>query len=361
MILRRYVLTRVLTRTLFVLVAGTLLHIVIDIMAVSQQLARGSLGQILLLYALKLPEFALTLLPIAITLGPLLAMGSLAKRYEMAAVKFTGGTMRRVVAPTFVAVGLIAAGMHLTLTELIIPQTASRAVLMQHKTFNLRGPRFWNYYYPRKWMRTPAGFLHASSIQADTLSDVTYVQHNTHFQPILLLRAQRLEPREQGYFLINGVLTDIAVVGQPTIEFDELPFPEALAANALAQQLGYPEIFSIQELRRTIAVHGAQGSQVIPFKLEFWRRHAVPVILMMMVFSLVPVAAWARRGQPTERRLVEGTLFIGAFFMLRGVFAAAASLSDTACAIAAFGPAVVFAAVGIVLWRRIEHERFLTP
>jgi len=359
MILSRYVLRRVFGRTLFVLLASVVLYIIVDVMAVSQQLTRGSMWQVVQLYAFRLPEIIVIMLPAALVMGPLLAMGSLAKRYELAAIKFTGGSMRRVVAPPFMLVGAGAAALLLFLNEIGQPTTLPAAVTLQNSVFKLRGPRYWSFYWPRRWMRTPSGFLHASGVRRGKLNDVTYIQHDRNFQPSLLIRAETLREQDEKYVLHRAHIQDLSDdrVGAQAVE--QLTFPEQLDPGSLIQHLGYPEVFTAIELTETVRMHEAQGGQTTPFKLALWRRLGDPLLLLALVFLVIPVGSWSRRGQPTERRLIEGAVILGVYFMIRGVFGSIASSETSACAVAALGPVGVVLLLGALCWLRIEHERAL--
>lgn len=355
MILRRYVLARASSRALFVLLAGVLLYVVIDVMGISQQLTRGSLWQVLRLYLLRLPEMAVSLLPVAVVLGPLLAAGSLAKRHELVAIKSCGGSMRRVTAPAFLVVGLLAAGAHGVITELVLPRTVPSAVSLQDSVFQLRGPRFWSFYLPRRWMRTPQGFLHTRSIGSGQAKDVTYLGHDAHFAPATLIHARLLRRDGDDYLMLDGSLRDLTRKA-PLVRFDSLPFPEVLEQGALEQHLGYPEVYAAPELWRVLRARASQGGALAPFALALWRRLGDPLLLLALALLITPIAAWARRGQPTERRLIEGGLVLGLALGCRGAFGALASTASWTWSLAGLGPALVLGVLAAVLWPRVEHE-----
>ena len=355
MILRRYVLTRAASRALFVLLAGVLLYVVVDIMGISQQLSRGSPLQVLRLYLLRLPEMAVSLLPVAVVLGPLLAAGSLAKRHELNAVKSCGASMRRVAAPAFVVVGLLGALSHGILTELVLPRTAPSAVSLQDRVFQLRGPRYWSFYFPRRWMHTPHGFLYTRSLRQGQASDITYLGHDGHFAPSVLIHARILRREGDGYLLVDGMRHDLGRDSAPEA-FERLAFPEALERGALEQHLGYPEVFGALELWRVLHVRSTQGGTLAPFALALWRRLGDPVLLLCLALLVTPIAVWARRGQPTERRLVEGGVLIGLSLGCRAAFGALASTASWTWPLAGLGPAVALGTLAALLWVRIEHE-----
>lgn len=360
MILRRYILTRVASQTIFVLLAALMLLIIIDVMGVSQQLTRGTLYQVLRLYFLRLPEFVINLLPAALVLGPLLAMGSLAKHFELTAIKFTGGSMLRVVAPPFAITGVSAGLLLFFLSEIAMPLAYPKAVRMQNGIFKLRGPRYWSFYYPRRWMRTPQGFLHAERIRRSQVSGVTYIRHDDAFAPILLVRAEQLKFKDGAYQLLDGISRDLSERNSKPERFSQMLFPEPVERGALVQRLGYPEVFSMEGLVDAVAVHSSQGGKVAPFKLALWRRIADPLLLLVIALAIVPIAAWSRRGQPTERRLIEGAFLIGLFFLIRGSFGALATAETSWCLLAAFGPIGAFALLGGLLWLRVEKESLLS-
>ncbi|MBN2359467.1 MAG: LptF/LptG family permease [Deltaproteobacteria bacterium] len=356
MILRRYILRRACATSLFVWIAGILFFVVVDLMGTAQQIARGSLTEVVRLYLLRCPEIAATLLPVALVLGPLLALGSLSKHYELAAMKYTGASMQRVLLPPLLGLALVAAGVLATLSEWALPRTAPRAVELQDQVFALRGPRFWAFYQPRRWLRTPSGFLHASSLHGGNLHDVTYVRHNAAFLPVQLIRAAELQARPDGYSLIAGTSRALDPVGAPLVAFDALAFPEPLAAGSLAQHLGFPEVFDVRGLLTAVREGSIQGGNVVPFQLALWRRLGDPLLLLALALLVIPFAAWAKRGQPTERRLIEGALILGYYFAVRGGFGTLAAASASSCALAALGPPAVTLGLAALLLLRVEVE-----
>jgi lipopolysaccharide export system permease protein len=356
MTLRNYILRRAIATSLFVWVAGVLFFVVVDLMGTSQQIARGTLGDIVQLYLLRCPEIAATLLPVMLVLGTLLALGSLSKNYELAAMKFTGSSMRRVLLPPLLWLALFEALTLVVLAEWAVPGTAPQAVALQDRVFALRGPRFWAFYQPRRWLRTPSGFLHARSLQGGTLHDVTYVRHDASFSPVQLIRADELQARPDGYTLINGTSRALEPIGAPLAAFDALAFPEPLAAGSLAQHLGFPEVFGARGLLTVVREGASQGGNVVPFQLALWRRLGDPLLLLALALLVIPFAAWAKRGQPTERRLIEGALILGYYFAVRGAFGTLAAADASSCALAALGPPLVTLALAGLLLRKVEVE-----
>jgi len=356
MTLRNYILRRAIATSLFIWLAGILFFVVVDLMGTSQQIARGTLTDVFRLYLLRCPEIAATLLPVVLVLGSLLALGSLSKNYELAAMKFTGSSMRRVLLPPLLWLALFEAVALAALSQWAVPHTAPQAVALQDEVFALRGPRFWAFYQPRRWLRTPSGFLHAHRLQGGVLHDITYIRHDASFSPVQLIRAAELQPRPDGYALIDGASRALEPVGAPLLAFDALAFPEPLAAGSLAQHLGFPEVFDARGLLTAVREGAIQGGNVVPFQLALWRRVGDPLLLLALALLVIPFAAWAKRGQPTERRLIEGALILGYYFALRGGFGTVATASASSCAVAALGPPLVTVALAVLLLWRIEVE-----
>lgn len=358
MILRRQVFMRMLSRSLFVLLASALLYLVVDVMSIAQHLGRGSAQQILTLYRLRLLQMLLQVVPIALTLGPLLAMGSLAKHHELVAIKSCGGTMMRIVVPPALTLALIAALSSAALSEWVLPSQISRATQLQDRVFQLRGPRFWNFYFPRRWMRTPSGFIRVGLLRGGEGRHIIYLQHDASYRPTQLIQAEKLRYDKDGYWLLNARCQDLEKADQLPQNYARMRFPEKLAPGALQQRLGFPEVFTLSELRSLAQRRLQQGAQVQPFRLAMWRRLGDPLLLLALMFLVIPVAAWAGHGQATERRIIEGALILGYYFMIRGVSSGLAGSSDFSCALAALLPLLISLPLTALLWRRIEYEKF---
>ena len=358
MILRRHVFMRMLSRSLFVLLASALLYLVVDVMSIAQHLGRGTAWQILTLYALRAPQMLLQVLPIALVLGPLLAMGSLAKHHELVAIKANGGTIKKIVVPPALLLALLAALGSAALSEWVLPRQVARATQLQDRVFQLRGPRFWNFYFPRRWMRTPSGFIRVGVLRGGVGHHIIYLQHDANYRPIQLIQAEKLSYKDQKYYLLNARSQHLDRADQVPQHHQRLLFPEKLAPGALQQRLGFPEVFTIRELASLAQRRLQQGAQVLPFRLALWRRLGDPLLLLALMFLVIPIAAWAGRGQATERRIIEGSLILAYYFALRGISSGLAGPTDLRCALAAMLPALATLPLAGLLWRRIEYERF---
>ena len=361
MILRRHVFSKMLSRSLFVLLASALLYLVVDVMSIAQHLGRGSASQIARLYFLRSPQMLMQVLPIALVLGPLLALGSLAKRHELAAIKFCGGRVSRIIAPPALIIALGAALGSAALSEWVLPKQVARATSLQDRVFHLRGPRFWNFYTPRRWMRSPQGFVRVGQLRGGEGRNIIYLQHDSNYQPKLLIQAERLHREGQDYWLSDARVQRLDRPDQIPKHFERLLFPEPMAPGSLEQRLGFPEVFTFSQLQVLAQRRAQQGASVQPFTLAMWRRIGDPLLLFVLMLLVIPVSAWAGRGQATELRIIQGAGILGLYFLSRGLFAGLASSDHLRCALAALLPSFSVVILAALLWTRIEHEGFSWP
>lgn len=90
------------------------------------QANRMSTGEVVEYYAVRLPEFVVTALPLALLLGLLYALSRHARYHEITAIRAAGVSVWRLAAPYF-GVGLVAGAVLFGLNEWFVPDAAERA------------------------------------------------------------------------------------------------------------------------------------------------------------------------------------------------------------------------------------------
>jgi hypothetical protein len=171
----RFILARLWPRALFVLAAGWLLFAVLDSMENARFLAAGTHAQVAGLYVLRAPAVVLQLLGPALVLGTLATLGTLNRQAELTALAASGRSLAQAALPAAFALGLSAAGVHILFSQWVVPFTSSKAFELAVNVFDMRGGRYWEFYWRSEWFRAGPLFVHAQIAGDASYRNVTGV------------------------------------------------------------------------------------------------------------------------------------------------------------------------------------------
>lgn len=127
-LLDRYLLRELLVPFAYCLAGFLIFFIAFDILdeLTNFQKLRLKAGDVLLFYAVKLPEFIVTVAPIAFLLALLYTLTNLARHHEITAIRAAGISLLRMSAP-YLAVGVLLSLGVFAINELWAPQSGERA------------------------------------------------------------------------------------------------------------------------------------------------------------------------------------------------------------------------------------------
>ncbi|MCS7336997.1 MAG: LptF/LptG family permease [Verrucomicrobiae bacterium] len=133
-LLDRYTLRELLTPLGFCLCGFLVFWVSFDLLTELRDLQAHKLQAIDVLqyYAVRAPEFVVTVLPMALLLAVLYALGRHAKHNELTAMRCAGLGMWRICTP-HLAVGVLASLVSFAMNELWVPDTEQRAELVLKK------------------------------------------------------------------------------------------------------------------------------------------------------------------------------------------------------------------------------------
>ncbi|MBI5495720.1 MAG: LptF/LptG family permease [Deltaproteobacteria bacterium] len=358
MIAQRYVLSMTWPRTVFVVLAGWMLFVVMDSMESARWLAAGTWSQVALFYVYRAPEVMALMLGPGVVLGALAALGLLNRRAEMAALAAAGRSLRSTALPAVLVVSGAAAVTHAALAEWVIPPMGRQALRLAQDVFHLRTGRFWDFHHRSEWFRAGPIYARAQPAAGDAYERVmgVLVDDELHVRQRLVAARMQAAPTPGDFTLEGSVITTLP----PSPAFEPagtrtLHLPAAAAA--LSAPMGYPEHFTLVGLVRAIEKREAGGRDATAYRLALLRRVTDPMMVFLLGLLAVPLAARQRREAPVERLLFVGGIAVAGAqlaLMLADMLAGRALLPSWLAA--GLGPGLALVAA-LLLWRRAEGAK----
>ncbi|MBI3880406.1 MAG: LptF/LptG family permease [Verrucomicrobia bacterium] len=327
-------------------------------------------GEIALLYLLRVPEFTLTVGPVALLLALLYALTNLARHHELTAIRAAGVGLARMCAPFF-AVGFIGSLMLLVLNEGIAPACAEMAeqVRTRHVRELLR-PEL------REWQMN-LNFHNARERRYWAIQEYNTVTAEMRRPRVIwvLLDGARRDITAEKALYFDGAWTfynvqELTYSGQPgalpvPFQTNQIVFPafnetpaqiksEIKIGNLTDMKAAKKVRLTTSEILNYIQLHPhpSPREEAMLFT-QLHTRLAMPWTALVVVLVAIPF------GTPAGRRnvfvSVAGSIFIVfAFFVLQQVGLTLGTGGYVAPWLAGWGPNALFSIMGLVLTRRVR-------
>lgn len=261
-------------------------------------------------YAVRTPEFIVTVLPMALLLAVLYALGRHAKHNELTAMRVAGLSMWRVCLP-HIMVGCTASLAFFALNELCVPNTQLRAEQVLNKricttnrdsVFLVRNYGFTNARQKRTWQ------FGTYDLQTAEMTDVKidWEQPDGNYVELIAKRAFWTAGTWRFYDVWQNVYSADPAKSPTPIgrnHFDELPMPafsetpqqirsEINISTKLSKRIGKRADIPLLELYNYIQLHPELSKQDHAwFYTRFHGRLAAPLTCLVAVLIAIPFGA----------------------------------------------------------------------
>jgi LPS export ABC transporter permease LptF/LPS export ABC transporter permease LptG len=296
------------------------------------------------------PYLLYNVAPLVMLLAVLVTFGLMERSNEITAVKATGISIYRVVAPVLVAAALMAVGLFFA-DQFYLPRTNKRQEALHNQ---IKGKPPQTYLRPdRKWIfgqNNDIYYYQFFDPDRDQFANVTVFQLDpASFAITRRIHAERAHwaenlnrwVYEQGWqrSLHTSAIADYRA-------FDVATFPELTETPAYFKKevKQYSEM-NYEELRRYIHDLQQSGFDVVRLRVQLQKKLSYPVITLVMAVLAIPFAL--RTGKKGTVTGVAVALGIAVFYtVVSRLFEAMGDLSQLPPALAAWSPDLIFCLLG---------------
>ncbi|MEX0662272.1 MAG: LptF/LptG family permease [Balneolaceae bacterium] len=348
----RYIFSRLLTITFFVLAVLICIFILIDFSENSDDFTDNgaTMAQVWKSYYLNyIPEMVRLVSPVAVFVACLLLTGQMTERLEIIAIKASGISLYRLVVP-YIFFGLMLAGIVSYLDAYVIPQSNADRIEFENEYLSNAGERIdrgtiyrqesdsviitFNFFDPQTNIGHQARIVEYDENKITRIAEASRLRWNDS------LSVWKVDRYEEKVFEEKGFTQ------RDTVDI-ELPlnlYPRDLARRSSdIYQLTYPEAFQyIESIRRVSA-----GGINLPLT-QLYGRIGYPIaifVVCLIGFALATEKRKGGRGFYISAGLTISFIYL-AFMKVIEPFGAAGTVSPE---FAAFFPHALFLTFGIVL------------
>jgi len=354
LLLDRYIARECLKLLLLALAAFVGIYVVVDLFEKFSKFLEAKVGpaSIAAYYAFSLPTIVTQVMPVAVLLATLLALGTMARNNELLAMKMGHLATLRIAVPG-IAIGLAASGLTWVTAEQLAPRTSERAL------------QIW---------RTQVRKLPAHSVTRD--SDIWYHAEGDRFVHISLIEVQsglirgmsifdlspefdlltRLDAREAawnaaGWTLRDGYEMDLAGTPARIEPFRELTVGMQESPDEFARVARSPAEMSYAQLRQYIARLVQSGVSAARYEVDLHAK--VATALVSLVMAVLGVSFGLRTGRAGVMLWVGACIPMGfLYWTLLSLGIALGRGEALPPVVAAWLPNLAFGSAGVIsLWR----------
>ena len=303
------------------------------------------------------PYLLYSIAPLIMLLAVLITFGLMNRSNEITAIKATGTSIYRIVAPVIVAAAVLAAGLFFA-DQIYLPHTNKRQEALHNQ---IKGKPAQTYLRPdRKWIfgqHNDIYYYQFFDPDRDQFANVTIFQ----IDPASFVVSERIHADrahwadsmnrwifEQGW---ERSLHGAAIAGYRTFEVSTFPELSESPSYFKKEVKQYSEM-NYEELRRYIRDLQQSGFDVVRLRVQLNKKLSFPLITLIMAVLAVPFSlSAAKKGAITGVAVAVGIAVV--YTVVSRLFEAMGDLSQLPPALAAWSPDLIFALVGSYLILKI--------
>jgi lipopolysaccharide export system permease protein len=317
--------------------------------------AKTEIGTILVFFACKLPMMIAEVMPLAVLLATMLAMGSLSRTQELTAMRSCGMSLKSITGPILATAFAVSVAL-LFAREFVIPQTYQQARYIED--VKLKKVDYGTFFRQNNiWYREGNVVMQAKLFDPRTrvLKGIT-LWENSGVDPV-----RRIDAKEGEWISGQWVLRDVterdfrAESLVATTDFREKTFPLKLTVNDLKKVAKDAEDMGFLELRRYCNKLTKGGFDATRYLADMHAKIAVPFGCLIMAFLGVPFSLRGGRSGGTASGIAK-SLGVGfAYMVTSAVFLSFGHNGILPPAVSAWAANFLFAVGGA--WLTLTMER----
>lgn len=352
-LLDRYIAKTVLSAIALVTLMLAGLQIFILFVNQLDELGRANYGilQASLFVLLQMPYQVYLFFPMASLLGSLIGLGILANNRELVVMRAAGMSIWQVTLAVLKAALIIIFIVTIT-GETIVPKLAYiandgklQAMSSGQALRTAKGV----------WLRHQNDFITIGSVISDQELQQVYQFHFDQQHHLRLARAIDQLTYENHQWIGKNVSESIIDEGKiESHHQDEILWDVPLQPKILKVSSSEPDEMTLSELHQYLRIQKINHQTALNYQLAFWQRLIQPLTTVVMMMLAIPFIFGPLRSSTMGSKLLAGATVGFGFHIINRFFGPVSQVFQWPPEIAAFGPTLIFALVGVFLMRRVK-------
>ena len=354
-ILHRYLAEEVISSIMLIMLALLAMFSFFDLIQELESIGKGTygIGKVLLFVLLSAPGHVYEVVPVAVLVGTMYALGQLSRHSELIVLRVSGISVLRIAA-SLLRIGLIFALLTFVVGELVTPYSEKTAQRIRIKaTDSVVSQDFRS----GLWVKDGNSFVNVE----DVLPDAGLLNiHIYEFDPSFRLRS--ISNAQSGRF--DGKNWNLEGVTQTL--FDErktrsYTFPQATWQSLIRPELlnvllVVPEKMSAWNLYFYIHHLSANKQKTSRHEIALWSKMVYPLACLVMVVLALPFGFLHQRSGGASAKIFSGIMLGIVYQVMNRVFVHLGLLNDWSALLSAVVPTLLFLIAGVFMLFWVERR-----
>lgn len=351
------ILNRYIAKTIFRATSVTMLVIIavlfiMTLLGELKNIGEGDYGLMQALYyvVLRLPNDVYQFSPMLVLLGSMIGLTLLSTHRELAVMRASGFSIRRIIYTTLVAALLVILAISM-LGEWVAPNLSRKAEIHKNNAKNAGEAVVTS---GGMWFHIDNNFIHVQHvIDRSLLEGVTRYQFDDSHRLQVAYYAKTLTLKE-GQWKMNDVMkTEFFHERTRSQSLAEAPWDLKFNSNLLHVGQADPSDMSLPKLLSYSRYLKKNGLEASPFEYSFWQRILQPLASVLMIFLAIPFVLSTLSTTTLGWRIVVGVLVGFGFYILNALLGQLCIVYQLPVLFAALLPLVLFGVIGVVLTKQV--------
>jgi lipopolysaccharide export system permease protein len=298
-----------------------------------------------------LPRRTYEVFPIAVLLGSLIGLGSLASNSELVAMRAAGVSLREIIFSALKA-GILMMCIIVVIGEFIAPNTEQYAETMRASKLSDQITLKSEYGF---WARDRNTFVNIRNILPGArLQDIYIYEFSDDRQLKVASYAAFAQFRDDRWLLNNIKQTEFTSKGVVSRQIERAEWESMLDPGVLSVVVVRPTMLAAWGLYKYISFLRGNGQTAIPFEVAFYTKIVSPIMTLVMVFLAVPFVFGSLRSVGIGQRVFAGSIIGTMFFLMSKILGHMAVVYQLNPLFAATFPAFVMLGLAFWLFRKVH-------
>jgi lipopolysaccharide export system permease protein len=354
--IRRYLAREIYKATAFVAVAFLGLFAFFDLVNELDDLGKGlyRLRHVFAFVALLLPGHLYELFPIAVLIGTLVALATLAANSEYTVMRVAGLSAGRA-GWTLVTIGMVFVVLTFALGEIAVPaaERAARQVRLDRL-----GSAIASDLRTGLWVKSDRKFVNVSEVLPDaTLRGVRVFEFDPEFRLVSISQAAAGRYEGSNRWLLSEVsATTFRDDGARVEQFPSVEWESVLTPEMVSVLLVVPEKLSVWGLFQYTQHLAANKQRTERYEIAFWKKLIYPLAVLVMMALALPFAYLHVRHGGLGLKVFAGLMIGVLFHFLNTLFSHLGVLERWPPLAAAAAPSAMFLLTAVAMMWWVERR-----
>lgn len=300
---------------------------------------------------LQMPYQVYLFFPMASLLGCMIGLGIMANHRELVVMRAAGMSITQITMAVLKAAFIIILLVTL-IGETLVPRLAHYANDLKMQALNggqvLRTAQGF-------WLRNHNDFISIGSIEANhSLLNVYQFRFDQMHHLRLARRINRVQ-YEKGTWLAYDIdETQVRDDKTEAIHYKQMVWDVAVKPKLLSLTSSEPDEMTLHELNQYLREQKRSHQTALNYQLAFWQRLVQPFTTVVMMVLAIPFIFGPLRSSTMGSKLLAGVTVGFSFHILNQFFGPFSQVYQWPPILAAIGPSIMFALLGIFLMRRVK-------